>query len=87
MCKEHTAHCNVLHQYHGAGMGLILNMLVLSNFLASTLGVLMHTSQNVLAWLFVITPNVLELAVTLGTYPISRMTVLELTVVVLNTCM
>jgi hypothetical protein len=52
-------------------MGLILNMLVLSNFLASTLGVLMHTSQNVLAWLFVITPNVLELAVTLGTYPIS----------------
>jgi telomere length regulation protein len=69
--EERTAHRDVLHQYHGGGTGLILNALVLSHFLA-TLGVLMHASRNAPAWLSVVAPNALELAVTLGTRPVSR---------------
>ena len=69
--EERTAHRDVLHQYHGAGTGLILNALVLSHFLA-TLGVLVHASRNAPAWLSVVAPDALELAVTLGTRPVSR---------------
>ena len=69
--EERTAHRDVLHQYHGAGTGLILNALVLSHFLA-TLGVLVHASRNAAAWLSVVAPDALELAVTLGTRPVSR---------------
>ncbi len=69
--EERTAHRDVLHQYHGAGTGLILNALVLSHFIA-TLGVLVHASRNAPAWLSVVAPDTLELAVTLGTRPISR---------------
>ncbi|KAI9456255.1 telomere length regulation protein-domain-containing protein [Lactarius psammicola] len=69
--EERTAHRDSLHQYHGAGTGLILNALVLSHFLA-TLGVLVHASRNAPAWLSVVAPDALELAVTLGTRPISR---------------
>ena len=70
--EERTAHHrDVLHQYRGAGTGLILNALVLSHFLA-TLGVLVHASRNAPAWLSVVAPDALELAVTLGTRPVSR---------------
>ena len=69
--EERTAHRDSLHQYHGAGTGLILNALVLSHFLA-TLGVLVHASRNAPAWLSVVAPDALELAVTLGIRPVSR---------------
>ena len=69
--EERTAHRDILHQYRGAGTGLILNALVLSHFLA-TLGVLVHVSQSAPAWLAVVAPDALELAVTLGTRSISR---------------
>ena len=69
--EERTAHRDVLHQYRGAGTGLILSSLVLSHLLA-TLGVLVHASQNAPAWLAVVAPDALELAVTLGTRSISR---------------
>jgi telomere length regulation protein len=69
--EERTAHRDTLHQYRGAGTGLILNSLVLSHFLA-TLGVLVHASINAPAWLAVVAPDALELAVTLGTRPVSR---------------
>ncbi|KAI9510400.1 telomere length regulation protein-domain-containing protein [Russula earlei] len=69
--EERTAHRDILHQYRGAGTGLILNALVLSHLLA-TLGVLVHASRNAPAWLAVVAPDALELAVTLGTRPISR---------------
>lgn len=69
--EERTAHRDVLHRYRGAGTGLILNALVLSHLLA-TLGVLVHVSRNAPAWLAVVAPDALELAVTLGTRPISR---------------
>jgi telomere length regulation protein len=69
--EERTAHRDILYQYRGAGTGLILNALVLSHLLA-TLGVLVHASQNAPAWLAVVAPDALELAVTLGTRSISR---------------
>jgi len=69
--EERTAHRDILHQYRGAGTGLILNALVLSHLLA-TLGVLVHASRNAPAWLAVVAPDALELAVTLGTRPISQ---------------
>jgi hypothetical protein len=69
--EEHTAHHDILHQYRGAGTGLILSSLVLSHLLA-TLGVLVHVSQNAPTWLAVVAPDALELAVTLGTRSISR---------------
>ncbi|KAH9977269.1 telomere length regulation protein-domain-containing protein [Lactifluus volemus] len=69
--EERTAHRDTLHQYRGAGTGLILNALVLSHFLA-TLGVLVHASRNAPAWLAVVAPDALELAITLGTRPVSR---------------
>ncbi|KAI0303468.1 telomere length regulation protein-domain-containing protein [Multifurca ochricompacta] len=99
--EERTAHREILHQYRGAGTGLILNALVLSHYL-STLGVLVHASRNAPAWLAVVAPDALELAVTLGTRPISRVdedddesggesgeiltTTLELALVVLDGC-
>jgi len=69
--EERTAHRDVLHQYRGAGTGLILNALILSHLLA-TLGILVHASRNAPAWLAVVAPDALELAITLGTRPISR---------------
>jgi telomere length regulation protein len=69
--EERTAHREVLHQYHGAGTGLILNPVVLSQFMGS-LALLVHAAQNAPQWLSLIAPDALELAVTLGTRPISR---------------
>jgi telomere length regulation protein len=60
-----------LYRYRGAGTGLILNPVVLCQFL-STLGVLVHAARNAVQWLAVIAPGALELAVTIGTKPMSK---------------
>lgn len=68
--ESRTAHQEQLHRYKGAGTGLILNPVVLTHFLA-TLAVLVHAAQNATQWLAIVAPDALELAVTLGTRPIS----------------
>lgn len=70
--EERTAHQDGRQRYQGAGTGLILNPIVLSHFLA-TLAILVHASKHAPEWLAVIGPDALELAVTLGTRPISSM--------------
>ncbi|KAJ7632433.1 telomere length regulation protein-domain-containing protein [Roridomyces roridus] len=70
--EERTAHQDGRQRYHGAGTGLILNPIVLSHFLA-TLGILVHAAKNAPEWLAVIAPDSLELAITLGTKPVSVM--------------
>jgi telomere length regulation protein len=69
--EERTAHRDALHRYRGAGTGLILSPMVLAHFLG-TLAVLVHISQNAPEWLAVIAPDALELAVTVGTKPLSQ---------------
>ncbi|KAG7452712.1 uncharacterized protein BT62DRAFT_939781, partial [Guyanagaster necrorhizus] len=69
--EERTAHLKGRQVYYGAGTGLILNSLVLSYFL-STLGVLLHASRNAPEWSAVLGPDALELAVNIGTRPVSR---------------
>ncbi|KAI0262956.1 telomere length regulation protein-domain-containing protein [Gloeopeniophorella convolvens] len=69
--ETRTAHRAPMHRYHGAGTGLILNAVVLAHFLA-TLGVLVHAARNAPAWRAAVAPDALELAVTLGTRPVSR---------------
>ncbi len=69
--EERTAHQPVLHRYRGAGTGLMLSALVLGRML-ETLAVLVHAARNAREWLAVIAPDALELAITLGTRPISR---------------
>jgi telomere length regulation protein len=68
--EARTAHHEALHRYRGAGTGLILNALILAQLLR-TLSILVHASQNALEWLAIIAPEALELAVTIGTRPIS----------------
>ncbi|KAJ7692521.1 telomere length regulation protein-domain-containing protein [Mycena metata] len=70
--EQRTAHQDGRQRYQGAGTGLILNPIVLSHFLA-TLAILVHASKNAPEWLAVIAPDALELAVTLGTRPVSSM--------------
>lgn len=70
--EARTAHHELLHRYSGAGTGLILNAMVLTHFLG-TLAVLVHAARNAPQWLAIIAPDALELAVTLGTRPISQM--------------
>ncbi|KAJ6623438.1 telomere length regulation protein-domain-containing protein [Mycena sp. CBHHK59/15] len=70
--EERTAHQDGRQRYLGAGTGLILNPIVLSHFLA-TLAILVHASKNAPEWLVVIAPDALELAITLGTKPLSMM--------------
>lgn len=72
MRETRTSDREDLFKYHGAGTGLILNAMVLTQFLR-TLSVLMHASQNAPEWLAVLAPDALELSVTLGTRPISAM--------------
>lgn len=72
MREERTAHSEGRGRYYGAGTGLILNSLVLSHVLR-TLGVLVNASQNAPEWLAIIGPESLELAITIGTRPISLM--------------
>ncbi|TFK72508.1 hypothetical protein BDN72DRAFT_792148 [Pluteus cervinus] len=70
--EERTAHQEGRFKYHGAGAGLVLNPSILSHFFA-TLAVLVHTAQNAPEWLSIIAPDSLELAVTIGTRPVSHM--------------
>ncbi|KAH0584293.1 DNA replication checkpoint protein tel2 [Termitomyces sp. J132] len=69
--EERTAHHQGRQQYHGAGTGLILNPVVLSHFLR-TVAILVHAAQNAPEWMAVVAPDALELAVTIGTRPVSR---------------
>ncbi|KAH7916002.1 telomere length regulation protein-domain-containing protein [Hygrophoropsis aurantiaca] len=71
--EERSAHRDTLHQYRGAGTGLILNPIVLSHFL-STMAILVHAAHNAPQWLAIVAPDALELAVTLGTRTISTFT-------------
>jgi telomere length regulation protein len=68
--EERTSHLEGRGQYRSGGIGLILNPLVLSHFLG-TLAILVHASQNATEWLHIIAPESLELAISLGTKPIS----------------
>ncbi|KAF8232355.1 telomeric DNA binding protein [Tricholoma matsutake] len=68
--EERSAHQEGRHRYHGAGTGLILNPVVLAHFLR-TLAVVVHAAQNSPEWLAVVAPDALEIAVTLGTKPMS----------------
>lgn len=60
-----------LHRYRGSGTGLVLNPVVLAQFI-STLAVLAHAGRNALQWLALVAPDSLELAITLGTRPVSQ---------------
>lgn len=68
--EDRTAQREKLHRYQGAGTGLVLSAVVLSHFLA-TLAVLVHAARHAPEWLAVVAPDALELAVTLGTRPVS----------------
>ena len=70
--EERTMQRPAPHRYRGAGTGLVLNAMVLARLL-STLTVLVHVARNAPEWLAVIAPDALELAVTLGTRPVSAM--------------
>lgn len=70
--EDRTAHYDGRQRYHGAGTGLILNPIVLAQFLR-TLSILVHASQNTPEWLAVVAPDALELAVTVGSRPVSHM--------------
>lgn len=59
-------------RYRGAGTGMILNPIVLAQLLR-TLSILVHASQNAPEWLAIIAPDALELAVAIGTRPISHL--------------
>ena len=60
-----------LYRYRGSGTGLVLNPIVLAQFI-STLAVLTHAGRNAPQWLALVAPDSLELAITLGTRPISQ---------------
>lgn len=84
--------------YRGTGTGLILSALVLAQFLG-TVAVLMHAARHTPAYLAVLAPDALELAVMLGTRPMSSAEEdrereaavvtagLELALVVLDACL
>ncbi|KAI0747877.1 telomeric DNA binding protein [Daedaleopsis nitida] len=69
--EARSAHQPLLHRYRSAGSGLVLGALVLGRML-ETLAVLVHAARNAREWLHVIAPDALELALTLGTRPVSR---------------
>jgi telomere length regulation protein len=68
--EDRSAHLPSAHRYRGAGTGLILSPPVLSHLLA-TLAVLMHAGRNAPAWPAVLAPDALELALVLGSRPVS----------------
>ena len=70
--EERTAHLHGRQQYYGAGSGLILNPTVLGYFI-SAMTVLVHLARNALEWSAVVAPDVLELALAIGTRPVSRL--------------
>lgn len=63
--EARTAAMPERNQYRSAGTGLILNPMILGQFVA-TLGVLMHAARHAPAWGAVLAPEALELAITLG---------------------
>ncbi|KAF4615270.1 hypothetical protein D9613_002794 [Agrocybe pediades] len=68
--EERTAHREGRSRYQGTGTGLILNPLVLAQFVR-TLAILVNASVHAPEWLSVIAPEALELAITIGTRPMS----------------
>ena len=60
-----------LYRYRGSGTGLVLNPVVLAQFI-STLAVLAHAGRNAPQWLALVAPDSLELAITLGTRPVTQ---------------
>ncbi|KIP04779.1 hypothetical protein PHLGIDRAFT_25407 [Phlebiopsis gigantea 11061_1 CR5-6] len=68
--EARTAHQGAVHRYRGAGVGLVLSALVLAQFVA-TLAVVVHAARNAKEWPAVLAPDALELAVTVGTRPVS----------------
>jgi telomere length regulation protein len=70
--EERLSHqSDPLYRYRGSGTGLVLNPIVLAQFI-STLAVLAHAGRNAPQWLALIAPDSLELAITLGTRPVSQ---------------
>lgn len=70
--EERLSHqSDPLYRYRGSGTGLVLNPVVLAQFI-STLAVLAHAGRNAPQWLALVAPDSLELAITLGTRPISQ---------------
>ncbi|TDL16198.1 hypothetical protein BD410DRAFT_645182 [Rickenella mellea] len=94
--EARTAHRT--HSYRGTGTGLILNPMVLAQLLGTTT-VLVHAARHAPAFLAVLAPDALELALTLGTRPLSTAeedkereaavltACLELAVVVIDACL
>lgn len=74
--EERTSHLQGRQRYHGTGTGLVLNPIILTHFLRA-LAILTHASRNALEWVTVISPSALEIAVTLGTKPVSLIEVTE----------
>lgn len=68
--ERRTNHLEGRGQYRSAGSGLVLNPIVLTRFI-QTLAVLVNASQNAPEWLSIIAPDALELAVTVGSKPVS----------------
>lgn len=58
--------------YHDSGTGLILNPVTLAQFLR-TVAILTHISRLCPEWLASVAPDSLEIALAVGTLPISRM--------------
>lgn len=70
--EDRTSHLDGRQRYQGTGTGLILSPIVLAQFL-STLAVLVHAAHNAPEWLAIVGPDALEVAVTMGTKPVSLM--------------
>ncbi|KAJ3844507.1 telomere length regulation protein-domain-containing protein [Lentinula raphanica] len=68
--EERTAYHEGRAKYQGTGTGLILNPVVITHYLR-TLTILAHASQHTPEWLGFLAPDCLELALTLGTKPMS----------------
>lgn len=68
--RETRTHFSGKHGYRGAGTAMILDGLVLRHLLTS-LAVLIHAARNSVAFLRVIAPEALQLAVTVGSKPVS----------------
>ena len=69
--ESRTAHHS--RTYTGTGTGLILSPMVLSQFLR-TISVMLHAARHSPAYLAVLAPEALEVAITLGTRPMSNAT-------------
>ena len=68
--ESRTMHQPSLHRYKAAGSGLILSASVLSQYVR-TLAILVHMARNAPEFLAVIGPDALELAITIGTRPLT----------------